>query len=157
MKALILGSMMVAYPAHASGIDMLPLYDNAPKVERVSHHAKPKPKPRKTRRHKPAAKPEAHAFRPPPVDPEAVTRCLAPVRVVGSQDVRPDAAESSAQKAWAEYVRWTHGEAYQDFANATNYQKRCSRSSIGEALGQYFTRCEIVANPCRPGMKEGTP
>jgi hypothetical protein len=52
-------------------------------------------------------------------------------------------------------VRWTHGESFQDFANAQNYQRRCSRSSIGEALGQYFTRCEITADPCRPGMIEG--
>ena len=156
MKALILGSMMVAYPAHASGIDMLPLYDQAPKVERVSHHAKPKPKPRKTRRHKPAAKPEAHAFRPPPVDPEAVTRCLAPVRVVGSQDVRESAAEESAKKAWMERVRFESGESFQDIANSQSYAKRCVRSSIGEALGQYFHRCEVEALPCRPGMVKGS-
>ncbi len=137
-------------PANANGIDLLPHYANdPPKVERVSHQAakpKPKKKPRK-----------AHAFRPapPPVDTEAVTHCLAPVRVVGSQDVRPDAAEASAQKAWMEAVRWQSGEAFQDFANARDYQKRCSRSSIGEAMGQFFSRCEITANPCRPGMVKG--
>ena len=83
-------------------------------------------------------------------------KCLDPVRVVGSQDIREDAAEASAKKAWSEMVRWQHGESFQDFELATGYAKRCSRSSIGEALGQYFTRCEIEAQPCRAGMvKEG--
>ena len=89
---------------------------------------------------------------------DEVKRCLAPVRVVGSQDIREDAAEASAKKAWAEHVRWMSGESFQDFSNATGYAKRCSRSSIGEALGQYFTRCEIEASPCRAGMvKEAKP
>lgn len=82
-------------------------------------------------------------------------KCLESVRVVGSQDIREDAAESSAKKAWSEMVRWQHGESFQDFELATGYSKRCSRSSIGEALGQYFTRCEIEAQPCRAGMVKG--
>ena len=152
MKTLI-AMLAFTVPAQANGIDLLPHYET-PKVEKVSHvqKAKPKakPKPRKS-----------YSFRPaPPVDApklasDAVARCLPPVRVVGSQDLRPDAAEQSALKAWAEMVRWTHGESYQDFENAKGYQKRCSRSSIGEALGQYFTRCEVSASPCRPGMIEG--
>jgi hypothetical protein len=154
MKTLI-ALLAFATPAHA--VDMLPFYDNAPKVQKASHVATPrhKAKPRKARK-------QGHSFRPAPAAPvtplatEAVTRCLAPVRVVGSQDVRADAAEQSAQKAWMEMVRWQSGEAFQDFANAKDYQKRCSRSSIGEALGQFFTRCEITASPCRPGMVEGT-
>ena len=151
MKA-ILAIAVFAAPAPVQAIDLLSHYD-APKVQKASapkHAAKPKPRP------KPKPKP---AYRAPPKDfalaSEQITRCLAPVRVVGSQDVRPDAAEASAQKAWMEAVRWMHGEAFQDFANARDYQKRCSRSSIGEALGQFFTRCEITANPCRPGMTEG--
>lgn len=156
MKTLI-ALLAFTVPAHSEGLDMLQLYD-APKVEHVSHvQTKPKVKAK-------AKKPkrQGHSFRPSPAAPaptiatEAVTRCLAPVRVVGSQDVRVDAAEDSAKKAWAESVRWTHGESYQDFANAKDYQKRCSRSSIGEALGQFFTRCEITASPCRPGMVDGT-
>jgi hypothetical protein len=152
MKTL-LALLVFATPVQA--FDMLPNYDTAPKIEKASHVHKAKPKAKKSKKH-------GHSFRPAPTAPttslatEAVTRCLAPVRVVGSQDLRPDAAEASAQKAWAEMVRWTHGEAFQDFANAKDYQKRCSRSSIGEALGQYFTRCEITASPCRPGMVEGT-
>jgi len=161
MKALIV-ALFFSAPAHAEGLDMLHLYDNAPpKIERVSHVSKPKPVKAKKKKQKIARKAA------PKIDPdtkvmaaeyrsEQSTRCLAPVRVVGSQDVRPDAAEASAQKAWMEAVRWTHGEAFQDFGNSKDYQKRCSRSSIGEALGQYFTRCEITASPCRPGMVEGT-
>lgn len=79
-------------------------------------------------------------------------KCLDVVRVVGSQDIREDAAEESAKKAWAEMVRWQHGESFQDFKLAQGYAKRCSRSSIGEAMGQYFTRCEIEAQPCRAVM-----
>jgi hypothetical protein len=160
MKTLLI-SIMLTMPANAQGIDMLPYYDNAPpKIERVSHA--PQKKVKKAKKPKKVARKAA-----PKQDPdtrvmaaeyrsEGVTKCLSPVRVVGSQDVRPDAAESSAQKAWMEAVRWTHGEAYQDFGNAKDYQKRCSRSSIGEALGQYFTRCEITAAPCRPGMVDGS-
>lgn len=82
-------------------------------------------------------------------EPEPKKGCLPPIRVVGSQDIREDAAEESAKKAWAEQVRWSHGESYQDINNAIAYAKRCSRSSIGEALGQYFSRCEVEAAPCR--------
>jgi hypothetical protein len=156
MKTLI-ALLAFTVPAQAEGIDMLPHYETPKVIEKVSHVTTKKA-------HKPKVKPKkkkTYNFRPtPPVDApklasDAVTRCLSPVRVVGSQDLRPDAAEQSAQKAWAETVRWTHGEAFQDFSNAQNYQRRCSRSSIGESLGQYFTRCEITADPCRPGMIEG--
>lgn len=157
MKTLI-ALIAMTMPVNASGIDLLPLYETAPKVVKVSHHAPVK-------RHKKPAKRKGHSFRPAPVAPatplasEAVTRCLAPVRVVGSQDVREGAAEDSAKKGWMEAVRWAHGESYQDIANVApgTYQKRCSRSSIGEALGQFLHRCEITAVPCRPGMVEGTP
>ena len=149
MKTLI-AILAMSLPANAQAIDMLPNYDNAPKVERVSAPAKHKPKRKKpTYAYKPPSKPAA----PPAID--SVTRCLAPVRVVGSQDVRESAAEESAKKAWMELVRWQSGESFQDIANASDYQRRCSRSSVGEAMGQYFHRCEIVANPCRPGMTEG--
>jgi hypothetical protein len=151
MKTII-ALLAFASPAHA--VDMLPLYDNAPKVERVSAPAKAKPKAKKATKARSKPKP-AYSFRPPPVPTESVTRCLGAVRVVGSQDVREQAAEDSAKRAWAELVRWTYGESFQDFALAQGYAKRCSRSSIGEALGQYFTRCEIEARPCRPGMIEG--
>jgi hypothetical protein len=155
MKTLI-ATLMLITPANA--FDMLPNYENAPaKVERV-HVVKHQHKPKKVKAKKKKPTREGYSFRspaPPPPPPDSVTRCLAPVHVVGSQDVRPDVAESSAQKAWMEQVRWTYGEAWQDFSNATEYKKRCSRSSIGEALGQYFTRCEITASPCKPGMIEG--
>ena len=81
-------------------------------------------------------------------------KCLEPVRVVGSQDIREDAAEESARKAWAEIVRWDSGEAFMNIENATGYKRRCGRSSIGEALGQVLNRCEITAAPCRPEMVE---
>ena len=153
MKTLILCVTCLATPAY--GVDMLPYYETQTvKVEKVSHVSKKKP--RKVVKRKAAPKPSPTKVYAAEYRTDEVMRCLAPVRVVGSQDVREGAAEASAQKAWAEAVRWTHGESYQDFANARDYAKRCSRSSIGEALGQYFTRCEITASPCRPGMVSGT-
>lgn len=161
MIRLLLAALVaiIAQPA-AAFENMLPLYETAKpvKAERVSNpyksQRKAKPRTRVVRKAKPApAEPTrvlAAEYRT-----EDVTRCLAPVRVVGSQDVREQAAEDSAKKAWAEHVRWAHGEAFQDFQNARDFQKRCSRSSIGEAMGQYFTRCEITASPCRPGMVKG--
>jgi hypothetical protein len=88
------------------------------------------------------------------VQKETKPKCLEPVRVVGSQDVRQDAAEDSARKAWAEIVRWESGESFMNIENATGYQSRCSRSSIGETLGVTLNRCEIIAKPCRPGLVE---
>jgi hypothetical protein len=57
--------------------------------------------------------------------------CYSAIRVVGSQGVSEDAAETSAQKGWMEQVRWKHGEHAMDIGNAKAYVKRCSRSSIG--------------------------
>lgn len=152
MKA-ILAIAIFAAPAPVQAIDLLSHYD-APKVQKASapkHAAKPKPRPK--------SKPKPYAYRAPPKDlalaSEQITRCLAPVRVVGSQDVRESAAEESAKKAWMERVRFESGEMFQDIGNAQSYAKRCVRSSIGEALGQYFHRCEVEALPCRPGMTEG--
>lgn len=155
MKALMAMAALIV-PAQAQGIDMLPFYENAPrKVERAPvvkvSASKPKRK-AKPRRRVYASRPAAPVV---PVNTDAVTRCLAPVRVVGSQDVRESAAEESAKKAWMERVRFESGEMFQDIGNAQSYAKRCVRSSIGEALGQYFHRCEVEALPCRPGMTEG--
>jgi hypothetical protein len=84
-------------------------------------------------------------------------KCLEAVRVVGSQDIREDAAEDSAKKAWSEMVRWESGESFMSMDTAQDYEKRCSRSSIGETLGQVLNRCEIIAKPCRPGLvKKGS-
>lgn len=83
---------------------------------------------------------------------EDETACLKPVAAVGSQWVDIDGAEESAKKAWMEAVRWHHGESYIDIARAKDYRHRCSRSSIGEAIGQVMHRCEVMANPCKPTL-----
>lgn len=75
-----------------------------------------------------------------------------PVAVVGSQYLNEAGAEESAQKGWHEAVRFHHGEAFMDLARAKDYRHRCSRSSIGEALGQIMHRCEVSAIPCKPPM-----
>lgn len=74
------------------------------------------------------------------------------VSVVGSQYLNEPGAEESAQKAWHEAVRFHFGESYMDLARARDYRHRCSRSSIGEALGQIMHRCEVSAIPCKPPM-----
>lgn len=151
MKTLILCAACLATPAY--GVDMLPYYETQTvKVEKVSHVSKKKP--RKVVKKK-ATKPSPTKVYAAEYRTDEVMRCLAPVRVVGSQDVREGAAEESAKKGWMESVRWAHGEAFMDAANWTDMQRRCSRSSIGEMVGQVFYRCEIVASPCRPGMSKG--
>lgn len=157
MKTLIT-LLALSLPAQANEIDLLPYYDNAPpKVERVSTPAKAKPKPKKKKPvvRKAAPKPSQNTkVMAAEYRSEQVMRCIAPVRVVGSQDIREDAALESAKKAWAEIVRWESGEAWMDVNNAMGMKTRCGRSSIGEALGQVLNRCEIVASPCKPGMVE---
>jgi hypothetical protein len=86
---------------------------------------------------------------------ETKQSCLSPVRVVGSQWATADGAEESAQKAWAETVRFNHGEAFMQLDQAVGYQKRCSRSSVGEVVGQTLIRCEVDAAPCRPPFTAG--
>lgn len=154
MLLLILGE-----PAKSEGVDLLPLYENAPaKVERVScckTAAKPKRKRVVKRKRTKPAPAVAGWTANVAAATETAVKCLAPVQVVGSQDIREGAAEESAQKAWSEQVRWAHGEAFMDMGNAKDYQRRCSRSSIGEVAGQVFHRCEIIATPCRPGLTQG--
>lgn len=138
--ALALTLTLTTCPAAAAFEGMLDFY-----------HQQPKPRKIYRKRSKP---------QPPPSKPEKLAhhtndaRCLPAVRVVGSQDIRETAAEDSAKKAWSEAVRWAHGEAYMDMLHAKAYQRRCSRSSIGEVAGQVFIRCEVSAAPCRPGMSD---
>ncbi len=108
-------------------------------------------------RHERRRKPEVRAYvrREPVVPGFPVKVCHAPVRVVGSQWATDAGAEESAQKAWAERVRWEFGEAAMDLNAAQGYQRRCSRSSIGETLGQTLHRCEVSASPCRPAFEDG--
>lgn len=85
--------------------------------------------------------------------PRRHVQCLDRVTVVGSQWANEAGAEESAQKAFMEQVRWQSGEQFLDIRNADGYAKRCSRSSIGEVIGQTMHRCEVSARPCRPVME----
>ena len=156
MKTILI-SLMLITPAHA--FDMMPNYENAPaKVERV-HVVKHQHKPKKVKAKKKKPTREGYSYRSPPpapVLPDNVTKCLPPVRVVGSQWASDSGAEESARKAWSEEVRFSAGESFMDLETAQNYRRRCTRSSIGELAGQTLHRCEIEAMPCRPGMVEGT-
>lgn len=86
------------------------------------------------------------------VKQETQASCLKPVRAVGSQWATESGAEESAQKSWREEVRFHHGESAADLDKAKEYARRCTKSSIGEVVGQSLYRCEVEAVPCRPGF-----
>jgi hypothetical protein len=75
--------------------------------------------------------------------------CSGKVRGVGSQWLTEDGALEKAKDDWRARVRYDLGESYLDLSNAEDFEKRCGRTSIGEVAGQTFTRCEIIARPCK--------
>lgn len=84
--------------------------------------------------HVPAGEPDKH--------------CKPVVRVVGDQRTTEDAAKEQADKAWMQEVRFRYGERYMLTTQARERRYACSRSSIGELVGQTMQRCEIIAQPC---------
>lgn len=70
-------------------------------------------------------------------------------RVVGNQHLTISGAKGEADKAWIQAIRFYHGEVFMDMSHARGITYTCSRSSVGETLGQTFTRCEIEARPCK--------
>jgi len=80
--------------------------------------------------------------------------CLDKVRGLGTQWIGTEGALDAARKDWMERVRYDHGESYIDMTNARDFESRCGRVSIGEVVGQVTYRCEILARPCKPPMKE---
>ena len=81
-------------------------------------------------------------------------QCLDKVRGLGTQWIGTEGALEAAKKDWMERVRYDHGESYIDMTNARDFESRCGRVSIGEVVGQVTYRCEIMARPCKPPMKE---
>lgn len=81
-------------------------------------------------------------------------RCRDRRRVVGDQGLSVALAQGQADKSWAADVRFHLGERYMDIANAEDIKYECSRSSVGETLGQTFHRCQISANPCKAPKME---
>jgi hypothetical protein len=80
--------------------------------------------------------------------------CLDKVRGLGTQWIGTEGALEAAKKDWMERVRYDHGESFIDMTNARDFESRCGRVSIGEVVGQVTYRCEILARPCKPPMKE---
>jgi hypothetical protein len=76
-------------------------------------------------------------------------RCRDTRRVVGDQGLSVSAAQGQADKSWAADVRFHLGERYMDIGNAEDVTYECSRSSVGETLGQTFHRCQVAAKPCK--------
>ena len=84
----------------------------------------------------------------PYVPHEIDKHCKPLVRVVGDQRPSEDAAKEQADKAWMQEVRFRYGERYMLTTQAKDLRYACSRSSIGELVGQTMQRCEIIAQPC---------
>lgn len=70
-------------------------------------------------------------------------------RTVGDQHLTVPGAKAAADKAWIQMVRFHYGEVFMTLENARGVRYTCSRSSVGETLGQTFSRCEIEARPCK--------
>ena len=81
-------------------------------------------------------------------------RCRDTRRVVGDQGLSVALAQSQADKSWAADVRFHLGERLMDVSNAEDITYECSRSSVGETLGQTFHRCQISAKPCKSPKME---
>src|SRR4029077_13048562 len=87
-------------------------------------------------------------------DEDGGGKCVEKVRGLGTQWIGTKGALDAAKKDWMERVRYDHGESFVDMTNAKDFESRCGRVSIGEVAGQVTYRCEIVARPCKPPMKE---
>ena len=85
---------------------------------------------------------------------DAGWQCLDKVRGLGTQWIGTEGALDAARKDWMERVRYDHGESFIDMTNAKDFESRCGRVSIGEVVGQVTYRCEIMARPCKPPLKE---
>jgi len=142
MKALLIAALLLPTPVHADWFDHIFLNERRPEVRGYVKRKVVKP-------YKPA-KPK-----PAPIKHDDTgAHCYPAVTVVGSQWVGDSGAQDSARKGWMEQVRWRHGEAAMDISNAQDIAVRCSRSSVGEAVGQVLHRCEIRAKPCRKGFEK---
>lgn len=82
-------------------------------------------------------------------------RCRAPVAVVGDQYATVKGAQEESDKAWAQTIRYMHGERFMSRDHADDVFYECGRSSVGSVVGQVFYRCRIVARPCRPEPQRG--
>jgi len=82
-------------------------------------------------------------------DERAGRWCRDTKRVVGNQHLTVNGAKAEADKAWIQSIRFYYGEVFMSLENAKEIKYTCSRSSVGETLGQTFNRCEIEARPCK--------
>jgi hypothetical protein len=87
-------------------------------------------------------------------DTDRNSQCASKVRGLGTQWIGTEGAMDAAKKDWMERVRYDHGESFLDLTNAKEFESRCGRVSVGEVAGQVMYRCEIIARPCRPQMRE---
>ena len=81
--------------------------------------------------------------------------CRDVFRTVGNQHLSVQGAKGEADKAWIQAIRFYHGEIFMSLENARGTKYTCSRSSVGETLGQTFSRCEIEARPCKAEREDG--
>ena len=99
-------------------------------------------------------RPEVRYYAPRRDDDDRGVRCRDVMRTVGNQHLSVSGAKAEADKAWIQMVRFHLGEAHMTLENARDVTYTCSRSSVGETLGQTFSRCEVSARPCRAQKEE---
>lgn len=103
---------------------------------------------RQPQRYRPPVYGWRHRHQPHVPSGEPDKHCKPVVRVVGDQRPTEDGAKEQADKAWMQEVRFRYGERYMLTGQARDMRYACSRSSIGELVGQTMQRCEIIAQPC---------
>jgi len=83
--------------------------------------------------------------------------CREPLAREGTEHAEESNAKRSAMEAWAEAVRWLHGERYQQLNIARGVRMVCGQSSTAEgvinrveaSVGLIKHRCQIIAQPCK--------
>lgn len=131
--------------------------------ERVSHRPyRPKPK----HHHRHAHKPAPPASPPAPIVPSYhLSLCLGEVRAHGTPHLTEAAAMDAARRHWQAVVRYDFGEKFMNIETAAHIKYRCARAEtnetsagrVAEAVSggdAWRMRCEVIAHPCRPEMKE---
>jgi len=144
------------YDSHFPAVDRHPPASRV--QQRVHQPARPRPQPRKHKRHN-------YAAAPLPIMSDAVAFCLSEYRALGHPHATSDGALDSAKRNWGASVRHLYGERYMDLTFAADQQYRCTRAETNEtAMGRvaeavsggdaYRVRCELAAKPCRPPLED---
>lgn len=163
---LIPGAAQADETRYSSEAFWSPRLHSVSPVERIDHRSHRPHRPHRPRHHHHKPDPPPASPSPPaPIVPSYGIQCLAEIRAMGTPHVSESAAMDSAKRHWQAIARYDHGEKYMSIETARHVRYRCVRAETNEtAMGRavetvtggdaWRMRCEIVAHPCRPEMKE---